>query len=169
MILSLLIMLGVVVLDQLTKILAMTYLQGQPSFPLWQDVLHFTYATNKGAAFGMLSDSRWIFMTASSIAIVGIFFYLIKYKPQNKWLVVSLAMVAGGGIGNMIDRLYLGYVVDFIDFTLIDFAIFNVADSFVCVGAGSLIAYLVCDIIRDYLAERQKRSEAEGENGHDAE
>ena len=58
-------------------------------------------------------------------------------------------MIAGGGIGNMIDRISLGYVVDFIDFTLIDFAVFNIADSFVCVGAGILILALILEIVNE--------------------
>ena len=144
------IILGIVGLDQLTKWLAFFYLRGEPSFPIWEDVLHFTYQTNRGAAFGMLSDSRWVFMISSTVAIVGILFYLIKYRPANKLLVVSLAMVAGGGIGNMIDRVALGYVIDFIDFTLIDFAIFNVADSFVSVGACLMILYLILDMVKEY-------------------
>ena len=151
---------GIVCLDQLTKWLAFFLLQGEPSFPIWRGVLHLTYQTNRGAAFGMLSDSRWIFMITSTVAIVGILFYLIKYRPKNKWLVASLAMIAGGGIGNMIDRIALGYVIDFIDFTLIDFAIFNVADSFVTVGAGIMIVYLICDMIRDYRETKKKTAQA---------
>ena len=155
------IVLGIVGLDQLTKTLAVVYLQGEPSFPLWQDVLHFTFVKNKGAAFGMLSDQRWVFMILSTVAIVGIFFYLFRYRPKNKWLIVALAMIAGGGIGNMIDRVLLGYVVDFIDFTLIDFAVFNVADSFVTVGAGILIVYLIIDIVHDYQNGKLKKAEQE--------
>ena len=161
MILVFAIMLGVIGLDQLTKALAVLYLQDIPTYPLWQDVLHFTFVKNPGAAFGMLKDARWVFMILSTVAIVGILYYLIKYRPKNLWLVVSLAMIAGGGAGNMIDRVLLGYVVDFIDFTLIDFAVFNVADSFVTVGAGILIVYLVLDIIRDYQKSRQKEAPQE--------
>lgn len=171
MLLILAIVFGSVFLDQLTKMLAIVYLQGEPSFPLWKDVLHFTFVQNPGAAFGMLSNARWVFMTASIVAIVGIFFYLIKYRPQNKLLVISLSMIAGGGIGNMIDRVIYGYVVDFIDFTLIDFAVFNVADSFVTVGACILIVYLVLDIIKDFKNSRNQThdegGEAETESEHD--
>ena len=83
-------------------------------------------------------------------------------------------MIVGGGIGNMIDRIFLGYVVDFIDFTLIDFAIFNVADSFVCVGAGILAVWLLMDIFKDVKSERaaatasqatSEQTEAEPEGG----
>ncbi len=150
------IIVGVVGLDQLTKWLAVIYLKGEASFPLWEEVLHFTYAENTGMAFSLFSgeNERWVFMLFSTIAIVGILVYLIFWRPESKWMQVSLAMIVGGGIGNMIDRVLLGYVVDFIDFTLIDFAIFNVADSFVCVGAGILILCLLLDIKNEIRAER---------------
>ena len=69
-----------------------------------------------------------------------------------------MAMIISGGIGNMIDRIALGYVVDFIDFTLIDFAVFNGADSFVCVGAGLLILALILDIVKEQKAEKEKNN-----------
>ncbi len=153
------IIIGIVGVDQLTKWLAVIYLQGEPSFPLWKDVLHFTYVQNPGMAFGMMQNNRWVFMVFSTVAIVGLSVYLFRYRPQSRWMQISLALIIGGGIGNMIDRVALGYVIDFIDFTLIDFAVFNVADSFVCVGAGMMIAYLVADIIKDYKTEKIKKAE----------
>ena len=157
------IMIGIIGLDQLTKWLAVIYLKGEASFPLWKEVLHFTYAENTGMAFSMFSgeNERWIFMVLSTVAIIGILVYLFVWKPKSIWMQVSLAMIAGGGIGNMIDRIALGYVVDFIDFTLIDFAIFNVADSFVCVGAGILIVCLLLDIKREMQAERAAKAQKE--------
>lgn len=158
MILLIAIILGSVALDQLTKWLAAAYLQGQPSFPIWQDVLHLTFAKNEGAAFGMLSDHRWVFMIFSSVAIVGLTVYLFRFRPKSRYVQITLAMIIGGGIGNMIDRIALGYVVDFIDFTLIDFAIFNVADSFVTVGAFMLMGYLVADTVREIKTEQAKKN-----------
>ncbi len=167
MILLFAIILGVVALDQITKWLAVIYLAGQPSFPLWKDVLHFTYVENTGMAFGMLKDQRWVFMVFSTVAIVAILVYLIKFRPKSMWMQVALAMVVGGGIGNMIDRIALGYVIDFIDFTLIDFAVFNIADSFVCVGAGILIVCLFIDMLQELKAEKAAKQavteNAEGE------
>ena len=153
------IMVGIVFADQLTKWLAVIYLQGEQSFPLWKGVLHFTYAKNEGAAFGMLSDHRWVFMVFSSLAILGLLVYLFYFRPKSRFVQITLAMIIGGGIGNMIDRCWLGYVIDFIDFTLIDFAIFNVADSFVCIGAGMMIVYLVIDLIREIKLERAQKTE----------
>ena len=165
---------GVIGLDQLTKWLAVVYLQGEASFPLWKDVLHFTYVENTGMAFGMLKDHRWVFMLFSTIAIVALIVYLFRFRPEGLWMQVSMAMIIGGGIGNMIDRVFLGYVVDFIDFTLINFAVFNIADSFVCVGAGIMILCLVLDLIKEIKAERAQKAEAENtseenDNGTDVE
>ena len=160
MLLLIAIILGSVALDQLTKWLAVEFLQGQPSFPIWQDVLHVTCAKNEGAAFGMLSDHRWVFMLFSTVAIVGLLVYLFRFRPKSRYVQITLAMIVGGGIGNMIDRIALGYVVDFIDFTLINFAIFNVADSFVTVGAFMLMGYLIVDTVREFKAERAQKEAA---------
>lgn len=138
-----LITVGVVILDQFTKWLAVEYLIPIGTVPIIKDALHLTYVENPGAAFGMMQNSRWIFLLVSTVAIIAIIIYLIKFAPKNKLALLSLAFILGGGIGNMIDRVALGYVVDFIDFRLINFAVFNVADSFVCVGAALLIIYVL--------------------------
>ena len=148
------IIIGSVALDQLTKWLAVIYLQGEPSFPLWQDVLHFTFVKNEGAAFGMLKDHRWVFMIFSTVAIIGMLIYLFAFRPKSKLMQITLAAVIGGGIGNMIDRVALGYVIDFIDFTLIDFAVFNIADCFVTVGAFAMIALLIIETVKEEKNER---------------
>ena len=151
---------GVIGLDQLTKWLAVVNLQGEPSFPLWREVLHFTYVENRGMAFGMMQNHRWVFMVFSTVAIIGLVVYLFRFRPESRWMQISMAFIIGGGIGNMIDRLILGYVIDFIDFTLINFAVFNVADSFVCIGAGMMIGYLVIDLIREIKREKAQKTEA---------
>ena len=150
---------AVIGLDQLTKWLTVVNLAEYESFPLWQDVLHFTYVKNTGMAFGMLKDHRWVFMVFSTIAIVALIVYLFRFRPESRWMQVAMAMIIGGGIGNMIDRVLLGYVVDFIDFTLINFAVFNVADSFVCVGAGIMILCLVLDLIKEIKLEKAQKAE----------
>lgn len=149
---------GSVLLDQLTKYLAVVFLQGKPSFPVIQDVLHFTFVKNTGAAFGILKNHRWVFMAVSTVAIIGLLVYLIAFHQDSKWLQVSFAMIIGGGIGNMIDRACLGFVIDFIDFTLIDFAVFNVADSFVTVGAGILLVFLLMELREEFRAEKAAKA-----------
>jgi signal peptidase II len=145
---SMIIVIGIV-LDQLTKLLSSKFLSKVDTVPIIKDVLHLTYLENRGAAFGMLKDHRWVFMLISTVMIVGLSVYLFGGLAENKLYEISIAMIISGGIGNMFDRIGLGYVVDFIDFRLINFAVFNGADSFVCVGAGILILALILDIIKE--------------------
>ena len=152
----------IVFVDQLTKYLTVFYLKPVDTVPLIQNVLHLTYVENRGAAFGMLSENRWVFMTVSIVAILLLAVYLIWKKPKDKWVCLSLSFIIGGGIGNMIDRVALGSVVDMIDFRLIHFAVFNVADSFVCVGAGILMVWLIVTGFREYKAEKAARVAAAG-------
>ena len=121
-----------------------------------EDAVHLTYHMNKGAAFGMMADSRWIFMVISTVAIIAMGYYLYAGLSEKRIYTVSVAMIISGGIGNMIDRVAIGAVVDFIDFRIIDFAIFNGADSFVCVGAGILMLALILDIVRE--AKEKKKT-----------
>ncbi len=165
----LLLIVGSVGLDQLTKWLTVTYLKGHDSFPLWEGVLHFTYVENTGAAFGSFKDQRWVFMVISSIAIVALVAYYFLARPHDRLTTTALAFITGGGIGNMIDRILLGYVVDFIDFTLINFAVFNVADSFVCVGVGLMFLALILNERKEAKAKKAAaEAPADGEEtAHD--
>ena len=147
MILCLIIMVLTIIADQATKLLTLEFLTDAP-LKLIPGVLHFTYVENKGAAFGMLADHRWVFIVISTVAIAALVVYLFIKKPRDKLLCVSLALIAGGGIGNMIDRIFRGFVVDMIDVTCINFYVFNVADSAVCIGCGLLILYMILDEIR---------------------
>ena len=134
------------VIDQITKYLAVVNLKPITTQPIIQGVIHLTYVENRGAAFGMLADQRWIFIVISSVTIVAFLIYLYLGMAESRLYSTAIAMIISGGIGNMIDRLALGYVVDFIDFRLINFAVFNGADSFVCIGAGLLILALLLDL-----------------------
>lgn len=143
-----------VALDQLTKYLTILHLKPVGTVPIIEDALHLTYVENTGAAFGSLKDARWVFMIVSSVAIVAILGYMVyrTYIKKNPlpWVeALSLTLIVGGGIGNMIDRTLLGYVVDMIDFRLINFAVFNVADSFVCIGAGLMMLHLIIMMLKE--------------------
>ena len=165
---------GAVALDQLTKWLTVIYLEYHETFPLWEDVFHFTHARNSGAAWGILKDERWVFMIFSTMAIIALTVYLFAFCKQSKWLKIAIAMIIGGGIGNMIDRVLLGYVTDFLDFRLIDFPIFNVADCFVTVGAFTVIGFLIADTVREIKQERLAKQngganvDGQTENDHEA-
>ena len=128
--------------DQLTKLAAVRLLK-PGSVTALPGVLDFTYVENRGAAFGILADHRWVFLVLSVAAIAAIFAYIIISKPRSRLLLISLGLIAGGGIGNMIDRVRLGYVVDFIDVTFVKFYVFNIADSCVCVGCALLILWMI--------------------------
>lgn len=166
-------------LDQLTKFLTYKYMTIGQTIPLIKDFLHITYITNDGAAFGSMDDPkyRWIFIVISAVAIVAFSIYLYLGHAENTLYGVAIAMVISGGIGNMIDRLGFGFyvnpdgmgeVIDFIDFRGIWNAVFNGADSFVCVGAGLLMLALVLDIIKESKAEKAKKA-AEGTDMSDEE
>lgn len=141
--------LGVILLDQITKQLILTHLF-EEQLVLIPNVLNFTYVENRGMAFGLLSDHRWVFMLLSviGIALVGVYMW---FFVKNRLGRVALSMIIGGGIGNMIDRVFLGYVVDFIDFCAFDFWVwvFNVADAAVCVGAALFVLDLILDTVRE--------------------
>jgi len=152
---TLLLILAAVVLDQWTKYLAAAHLQEIETLPLWQDIFHFTYVENRGAAFGMLANHRWVFMIFSTVAILLVLGWLFWEKPKSAWVKISAAFIIGGGIGNMIDRIRLGYVIDFIDVRAIRFYVFNVADSFVCVGCAMMLLWVLCSEWQERKKARQ--------------
>ena len=158
--------LGVIALDQISKALVLNFLyEGQ--VVLIPGVLNFTYVENRGMAFGLLSDHRWVFMVLSVLGIALVGFYLYRYVRSTLGR-VSLALIIGGGIGNMIDRISLGFVVDFIDFCLFDFWVwvFNVADAAVCVGAALFALDLILEVVRDY-KKSHNGNEKTQENGEE--
>jgi signal peptidase II len=168
------IILGGILIDQISKFLISHFMNIGDSIPLIKDFLHITYTTNDGAAFGMMdgADTRWIFMSVSVISLLAFAAYLYLGHAENRLYEISLAMVISGGIGNMIDRLGFGFyvnsdgigeVIDFIDFCGIWKAIFNGADSFVCVGASLLILALVLDLIKEFKEERAKKNDPQSE------
>jgi signal peptidase II len=135
---------GIVVIDQISKYYAQTLLQGGPSVPLIKNIFHLTYARNTGAAFSILEGNQFILKGVTTLIMIFLVGYLYKVTKEKGQILfkISLAFILGGGIGNLIDRIRLEYVIDYFDFTLINFAIFNVADSFVVVGT-ILLGYLL--------------------------
>lgn len=140
---------AVIVVDQVSKILILTHLY-EDQITLIDGVLKFTYVENRGMAFGLLADHRWVFLVCSVVGIGLIGFYLFRYVKRGLSR-VGLALIVGGGIGNMIDRVRLGFVVDFIDFCAFDFWVwvFNVADAAVCVGAALFVLDMLLELIAD--------------------
>lgn len=120
-------------LDQWTKMLAVRHLKDQMDVTLIPNVLYLRYLENRGAAFGIFQDQRTFLLILSSLILVGVCYTLWKLPAQRKYryLKILCFTITAGGAGNLIDRIRLNYVVDFIYFSPIDFPIFNVADIYV--------------------------------------
>lgn len=133
---ALLIMLTGILLDQATKYLAVLHLKNQDAYVVWNQVFQLEYLENRGAAFGMLQNQQiFFFFSVILISIFVLWFYL-RVPMEKKYLPLRLCAVfiMAGAYGNFIDRLRLGYVIDFFYFKLIDFPVFNVADIYVTVS-----------------------------------
>ena len=134
-------MLVFLLFDQLTKFWAVAVLKDGGPISLIPGVLEFRYVENRGAAFGILQNRQWIFLLLGA-AVLILFAVFVPKLPKEKhflWLKLVLFFVAAGAIGNMIDRVWHGYVVDFIYFRLIDFPVFNVADIYVTCAAVAMV------------------------------
>lgn len=155
-----------VIIDYVTKFLIVGNMKLYDSITVIPGVLDFKYILNDGATGGMLSDHRWVFMSVSTVAIIAILVYMFFSKTMTRFAGVSLALIAGGGIGNMIDRVAKGEVVDFFDVTAFDFfpfnTVFNMADIFVCVGCAMLILALVIEEVKE---QKKKKALTADENG----
>lgn len=152
-----------VAFDQLTKWLAVTYVKPVGTIPIIKfgetEWVNFTYCENTGMSFSLLEGQRFI-LIALPILLIGVVEYLIfSGKIQSKAMKIALAFLAGGGLGNLIDRIYLGYVVDFIDFRIINFAIFNFADICAVLGGFAFAIMMVIDEAKTEKPEKQKKQE----------
>ncbi|MCG8502855.1 MAG: signal peptidase II [Firmicutes bacterium] len=137
--------LGILALDQYTKYLAATKLINYNTIPLIKNVFHLTFVENRGAAFGILQGQKWLLIVVTSTIIIAMVYYVIKSKSNSRLLLASFSMVIGGAIGNLIDRVRLGYVIDFLDVYIYsyNYPVFNIADSFVVVGTIFLSYYIL--------------------------
>lgn len=148
----------IIAFDQTTKYFASLNLKGAGALGFIPGLVQLRYAENTGMAFSMLSGARWIFIAVTVVACVLVGFYLFSNRCKSLWLYWSLGVILSGGIGNLIDRVRFGYVVDFIEPTFMNFAVFNIADCAVTCGAVSLIAYLVFDMIKDSKQSKEKKN-----------
>lgn len=132
--------------DQITKLWAADVLKNGNSIKIIGNFLRFTYAENKGAAFSILQNQRWFFLIITVIMLIFLGYIYFKTKNITNISKLSIAMITGGAIGNFIDRLRLGYVIDFIDVRFGDFynfPVFNIADSFVVCGTILMIILIL--------------------------
>lgn len=154
---AILILAVIVALDQLTKYIAVTKLMPVGRVTFIEGIMDFSFVRNFGAAFGMLQGGKWLFVVVTAVLAVGVFIAFKKLPKDrgNNLLRLSLIMILGGAIGNCIDRLLRGFVVDFFKTTFMEWPVFNVADIFVVCGAF-LMAFTVLFVIKDEPKKEEK-------------
>ena len=159
-----------VVLDQLLKLWSVANLQNQPSRSLVPGFLHLTYLENTGAAFGFLAGfggAQWLlsFYKLIILAAALIYFFKLPHETRFNLLRIPLVLIMAGGLGNLIDRVRLGFVIDMLEFGFIDFPVFNLADVYVTVGAFTFVL-MVLFVVKDApLFGAQRDSEEQQDSG----
>lgn len=148
--------LSLVGVDQLIKYFVIEYLKPIGVFELLEGFIRFRYVENTGAVFGSFASHTAVLTVVSIILLVVTVYFLVTQKNKSKLVSFTLLLMIAGGIGNIIDRIRLHFVVDYIEPTFIDFAVFNFADCLITVGAFVLMIYLVIDIVKE---EKQKKSD----------
>ncbi len=129
--------------DQLTKYFVVTNIGGSDTVPAIPGLIDFVNVQNTGAAFSILSNNIELLSVISSIFCIGVVVYMVTQRPKHKLLITSLGLLFGGAAGNVIDRIFRGYVVDFIETTFIRFPVFNIADVAITIGAVLLVIYIL--------------------------
>lgn len=131
-------------IDYYTKLIVINKMALGESIPVWPGVFHLTYIQNPGAAFGMLAGKTWFFIGVTSLVLLGMvlaYRWINKAGPMYQW---ALGLVAGGAIGNLIDRLRFAKVIDFLDFRI--WPVFNLADTAISIG----VALILLDAFREF-------------------
>lgn len=132
-----------VIIDQITKYLTVQNIELGEVIEFIPNIVSLTYIRNTGAAFSILEGQMWFFYIVTTIVVAVLIYYMYTEARNDRFLGVLLAVILAGAIGNFIDRLVLQYVVDMIKLEFIDFAIFNVADSYLTVGVILLFIYTI--------------------------
>lgn len=130
------------VIDQVIKYLVVANIDENQVVPVITNVLNFTHIHNEGVAFGMFDGMRWIFVALTLVLLVAIIGIMFKKRPNGKMFYVSVALIVGGGIGNLIDRVFFGYVIDYISLSFFP-PICNFADYCITFGTALLMIYIL--------------------------
>ncbi|MDD4371222.1 MAG: signal peptidase II [Anaerostipes sp.] len=133
-----------ILLDQWSKIWAVSQLKGKDSIEIIKNIVEFQYLENRGAAFGMFQNKQIFFYVITIVVVVGLTYYYFKMPDNRRMIPLKIGYVGlfAGAVGNLIDRVMHQYVVDFIYFKWIDFPVFNLADIYVTVSIG-FIAFMI--------------------------
>ena len=149
---------ALVFIDYLTKEAAIKYLKGNGTFVLIKGVFGLTYAENTGAAFSMFSSSTDMLSLVTGIAISAVLIYIIFFRKPLVYD-ICLPFIVAGGLGNLIDRMTRGFVVDYLHTLFVNFPIYNFADCLITCSAVALIIYLLYEIVRDTKKQKNKEQE----------
>ncbi len=142
-------------IDQLLKYWVVGALAGGNQIDIIPGVLQLLYHENTGAAFGIFQEKRIILVGVTFVMLLALVFLIVSRKIKEKWIIWGLTLIAGGGIGNLIDRIFRGYVVDYIYFSPINFPVFNFGDCCVVVGTILIMYYIL------FLEEKRKKGKTQ--------
>ncbi|MHB8170699.1 MAG: signal peptidase II [Thermincolia bacterium] len=137
----LLVALGVLILDQGTKHVVLKGMMEGDSYPIIENIFHLTFVRNPGAAFGIMPNKTYFFIGVSLVVLAGIIYFYQTIPKEQKWLRIAMGLIAGGAVGNLIDRVRFGHVVDFFDFRV--WPVFNIADSAIVVAVTIIFLHLI--------------------------
>ena len=143
----------IVGIDQLIKYFVYNFLQPVGSVDVIPGLFSFDYVENKGAAFGMMANMRWVFIVFTIVVIAIILYVVFKKKITNKLFIASAILLIGGGIGNLIDRIFLGFVIDYLSISFFP-PVCNFADYCITIGTVLLLVYLL--FFSDYFKSNKK-------------
>ena len=166
MIIGYLIVIGLVLIDQISKIIVVNNMELFKLVPFADPLLNFRFTYNEGAAWSILSDHRWILAVVSILASAALLYLMKDFSlKKDKIYSISLALITGGAIGNGIDRIFREHgVVDFLEFGFMEFPIFNLADTFLTIGVfmlGIYVIFISKDGILPFMNKKEKKSEEE--------
>lgn len=142
----------IVIIDQLAKYFVVQNLQGGDSVPFIGQLLTLTYVENRGAAFGMMQNMSWLFALITIAMIVLFFYIIIKKKITSRLFLSAVTLIIGGGIGNLIDRLFRGFVVDYLQLSFFP-PVCNLADYCITIGAALMVVYVL------FFGEKKEKDE----------
>lgn len=131
-----------VIADQVIKMLVSAHLKPVGTVEVIDNIFSLTYVENRGVAFGMFKDMQWIFILITSVFIIAIIVYMFKTKPKGKLFYVCAGLIIGGGVGNLIDRVLYGYVIDYLSLSFFS-PVCNFADYCITIGTVMLVIYIL--------------------------
>ena len=150
---TLLIIIGVIILDQISKFIVVQNMVLNQSIPIINNFFHITYVLNPGAAFGILAYQTPFFLIVTTLVVGVLGYYVYKLKKEQWLLKIAFSLQIGGAIGNFIDRYRGGYVIDFLDFKIWS-PVFNIADMAIVVGVG----LFALEVLLEFMEERKTKA-----------